>query len=81
MMRAANDPGIGFTGPALRLAAYAAGTFFSASAGKPSPSKPYNSPNAASHSRIAFSSIASNTGVRSPGELLMTPRTSAVAVC
>src|SRR5438046_3218356 len=29
----------------------------------------------------AFSSIASNTGLRSPGEELMTPRTSAVAVC
>ena len=25
-------------------------------------------PNAASHSRVAFSSIASNTGARSPGE-------------
>src|SRR5436190_21093963 len=29
----------------------------------------------------AFSSIASNTGLRSPGEELMTPRTSTVAVC
>ena len=38
-------------------------------------------PKAASHRRIAFSSIASNTGARSPGELLMTPNTSAVAVC
>ena len=38
-------------------------------------------PNAASHSRIAFSSIASNTGARSPGEELMTCNTSAVAVC
>ena len=36
---------------------------------------------AASHSRIAFSSIASNTGARSPGEELMTCNTSAVAVC
>jgi hypothetical protein len=35
----------------------------------------------ASHSRIAFSSMASNTGARSPGEELMTPSTSAVAVC
>ena len=33
------------------------------------------------HSRIAFSSIASNTGARSPGEALMTCNTSAVAVC
>jgi hypothetical protein len=29
----------------------------------------------------AFSNIASNTGVRSPGEELMTCNTSAVAVC
>ena len=36
---------------------------------------------AASHSRVAFSSIASNTGARSPGEELMTCNTSAVAVC
>ena len=35
---------------------------------------------AAPHSRIAFSSIASNTGARSPGEELMTCSTSAVAV-
>ena len=32
-------------------------------------------------SRIAFSSIASNTGARLPGEALMTCNTSAVAVC
>ena len=38
-------------------------------------------PNAASHSRIAFSSIASNTGARLPGEALITCNTSAVAVC
>ena len=31
--------------------------------------------------RCAFSSIASNTGARSPGEELMTRNTSAVAVC
>ena len=30
---------------------------------------------------VAFSSIASNTGARSPGEALMTCSTSAVAVC
>ena len=39
-----------------------------------------NAPNAASHNRSAFSSIASNTGLRSPGEELMTCNTSAVAV-
>src|SRR5260370_5552138 len=38
-------------------------------------------PNAASHSRVALSSIASNTGASSPGEELMTCNTSAVAVC
>src|SRR5215831_14857827 len=38
-------------------------------------------PKLASHRDSAFSSIASNTGVRSPGELLMTCNTSAVAVC
>jgi hypothetical protein len=35
----------------------------------------------APHSRSAFSSIASNTGFRSPGEELITCNTSAVAVC
>src|SRR5277367_3249528 len=38
-------------------------------------------PNAASHSRVAFFSIASNTGARSPGEELMTCNTSELAVC
>jgi len=38
-------------------------------------------PKAESHRRIAFSSIASNTGARSPGEELMTCNTSAVAIC
>ena len=42
---------------------------------------PRAAPKAASHRRIAFSSIASNTGARSPGEELMTCSTSAVAVC
>src|SRR5262249_12323311 len=34
-----------------------------------------------SHRRIAFSSMASKTGVRSPSEELMTCSTSEVAVC
>ena len=38
-------------------------------------------PISASHSRSAFSSIASNTGARLPGEALITCNTSAVAVC
>jgi len=33
------------------------------------------------HSAMALSSIASNTGARLPGELLITCNTSAVAVC
>ena len=41
----------------------------------------HSMPKRRSHRRIAFSSIASNTGARSPGEELMTCKTSAVAVC
>ena len=45
------------------------------------PSNRASKPNAASQRCIAFSSIASNTGPRSPGDELMTCKTSAVAVC
>jgi hypothetical protein len=45
------------------------------------PTQSRQTPKAASHSRSAFSSIASNTSARSPGEELMTRNTSAVAVC
>ena len=38
-------------------------------------------PNLASQMRVAFSSMASNTGSSSPGELEMTCSTSEVAVC
>ncbi len=38
-------------------------------------------PNSASQMRVAFSSMALNTGCRSPGELEMTFSTSLVAVC
>ncbi len=38
-------------------------------------------PYTASHNVCAFSKIASNTGARSPGDELMTCKTSAVAVC
>jgi hypothetical protein len=38
-------------------------------------------PNLASHRRVAFASVASNTGCNSPGELEMTRSTSEVAVC
>jgi acetoacetyl-CoA synthase len=57
------------------------GTPRSVNASNSLPSKRPNTPNAASHSRIAFCSMASNTGTRSPGEALMTCSTSAVAVC
>ena len=45
------------------------------------PSKRNSMPNLASQMRVAFSSIAWNTGSSSPGELLMTCNTSEVAVC
>ena len=38
-------------------------------------------PNSALQMRVAFSSMDSNTGCRSPGELEMTFSTSEVAVC
>src|SRR5215468_6482726 len=47
---------------------------------KASPSRRYIEPNLASQMRVALSSIALNTGCSSPGELLITPRTSEVAV-
>jgi hypothetical protein len=40
-----------------------------------------NEPRGAPHRACAFSNIASKTGATSPGELLMTCNTSAVAVC
>src|SRR5215468_3357231 len=48
---------------------------------KPLPSYRNKLPNLASHKRIAFVSIAWNTGSSSPGELEITPSTSEVAVC
>ena len=51
--------------------------FQAASRMKPSSNR-HKMPKLASHRRTAFSSIASNTGVRSPGEALMTCSTSAV---
>ena len=41
----------------------------------------YNVPNLASQMRVAFASMASNTGASSPGEPLITRSTSEVAVC
>src|SRR6266702_3494934 len=48
---------------------------------KPSPSRSNRVPISALHSRVAFASIAWNTGCSSPGELLMTRSTSEAAVC
>src|SRR5215472_6492134 len=53
----------------------------SATARKAFPSYRYRAPNLASHTRVAFASIASKTGSKSPGELLITWRISDVAVC
>src|ERR1700733_14552398 len=46
-----------------------------------SPSGTARQPNEASHSRIAFSSMASNTGLRSPADTLRTCSTSEVSLC
>ena len=53
----------------------------SATERNPAPSKRHRMPNLASQIRVAFSSMALKTGSSSPGELLMTLSTSAVAVC
>ena len=47
----------------------------------PSLSHRYSIPNLASQMRVAFASMASNTGSNEPGELEMTRRTSEVAAC
>ena len=54
---------------------------WTATARKIDPSSRKRMPNVASQMRVAFSSIASNTGSSSPGDLLMTCSTSEVAVC
>src|SRR5437868_10300646 len=58
--------------------AYDLGAPCRAAAWSRSPSQSQRMPNAASHSCVAFPSIASNTGASSPGEELMTPSTPAV---
>src|SRR5215467_1499422 len=69
------------TGWSRRCSAYAGGALCSAAMRKPSPSRMHKFPNPASQMRVAFASIASNTGSSSPGDLLMTCSTSEVAVC
>src|SRR6516165_2744559 len=79
--RCCPPPGPGWSSVVAKYSTYGAGSPRRARVWKHSPSKPTREPKAASQSRSAFSSIASNTGVRSPGEELMTCNTSAVAVC
>src|SRR6516165_6597669 len=69
------------TGSRRRFSANAWGTSCIATMRNASPSRSNSVPNLASQRRVAFASIAWNTGSSSPGELEMTPRTSAVAVC
>ncbi len=61
--------------------ANAGGTPREAAAEKAPFSKLNTMPNFASQMRMAFSSMALNTGCKSPGELEMTVKTSDVAVC
>src|SRR5215467_12375405 len=65
----------------LRALAYAGGALCNATARNASPSQSQSVPNLASQSRVAFASIAWNTGSSSPGELEMARNTSEVAVC
>ena len=74
--------GLGGMGKASRRAAAPSGlTFARATMWTSSPSNLRTPLTLAPHSRIARSEMASKTGCRSVGELLMTLRTSAVAVC
>ena len=65
----------------MRASASAGGVLCVPTRCKASPSQRKIFPNLASQIRTAFCSMASNTGWRSPGELLMTWSTSDVAVC
>ena len=69
------------TGLRRRNSAYSAGAPCRAPVRKLSPSQSKSVPNLASQRRVAFASMASNTGSSSPGELEMICSTSEVAVC
>ena len=70
------------SGPARIYSANAGGTSCRATAAEGiSLVEAYNTPNLASQMRVAFASMAWNTGSKSPGDELMTRSTSAVAVC
>ena len=79
-MRASDGEGTG-SGRLCNHSTYSSVAPWTAAARKRLPSYVHRIPDAASHNRVAFSSIAFQTGARLPGELLMTPNTSAVAVC
>ena len=68
-------------GALLMNSANCGGVLWRAARRNTSPSRSSIEPNVASQMRVAFSRIASNTGARSPRELLMTLSTSDVAVC
>ena len=69
------------TGSRRRSSAWAGGRPCIATDLKPSPSVRNRTPNLAPQMRVALTSMELNTGVSSPGELLITPNTSEVAVC
>ena len=75
--RLSNEPASSLGGSRSRYALKSGGTLRERARRTTSPSETNKAPNAASHNRIAFSSIASNTGARSPGEALITCNTSA----
>ena len=66
---------------ALAASAYAGDAPCSATMRNASPSQRNKLANFASQMRVAFASMAWNTGSSSPGELLITRSTSAVAAC
>src|SRR5262249_53527378 len=75
-------PGVGTTTSRRLLnSASFGGVLTSAAKRSLSPSRRKRVPNLASQSRVAFSSMALNTGSSSPGDELMTRSTSEVAVC
>jgi len=65
----------------LQYSANAAGALWRPTLRNWSPSLRNSLANLASHRRVAFASMASNTGCRLPDELEMTLSTSEVAVC
>src|SRR6516162_37517 len=80
-MRPKADVAAGRRGVRLRASTKVGGVLCTAAMRKVSPSRRYRFPKLASQMRVAFASIAENTGSSSPGELEITRSTSEVAVC